>query len=97
MVLLFSTIWLNFVAIFTSSGVKSCFSLALESMHYSNLEKKIGVKAGHLLHHLKSLISACYNTKKKRNGSFSQYSITTKGEKALQFLNELRNVFLVAP
>jgi DNA-binding HxlR family transcriptional regulator len=70
--------------------------LALGSMYYSQLEKKIGVKAGHLLHHLKSLISAEYIIKEKQNGSFSQYSITPKGLKALRFLNELRDVFLVA-
>lgn len=70
--------------------------LALGSMYYTQLEKKIGVKAGHLLHHLKSLISAQYVIKEKQNGSFSKYAITSKGLKALKFLSELRDVFLVA-
>ena len=70
--------------------------LALGSMSYTNLEKKIGVKAGHLLHHLKSLTSAQYVIKEKQNGSFSNYSITPKGLKALKFLSELRDVFIVA-
>ena len=69
--------------------------LALGGMYYSQLEKKIGVKAGHLLHHLKSLINVRYITKERQNGSFSQYSITPKGLNALKFLNELRDVFIV--
>jgi len=71
-------------------------SLASGSMSYTNLEKKVGVKAGHLLHHLKSLSSAQYIIKEKKNGSFSNYAITSKGLNALRFLSELRDVFIVA-
>ncbi|MHA1256911.1 MAG: hypothetical protein ACTSPS_15065 [Promethearchaeota archaeon] len=49
-----------------------------------------------MLHHLKSLTSAQYVIKEKKNGSFSKYSITSKGLKALKFLSELRDVFIVA-
>lgn len=41
-------------------------------------------------------MSAQYIAKIKQNGSFSQYSITPKGFKALKFLNELRDVFIIA-
>ena len=71
-------------------------ALAKNSLTYSKLERVIGVKAGHLLHHLKSLKNAQYITKEQQKGSFSQYSITPKGFKALKFLSELREVFLVA-
>ncbi len=64
--------------------------------YYSQLENQIGVKGGHLLHHIKNLKNAHYITKKEQKGSYSKYSITDRGIKALKFLNELKDVFVLA-
>ncbi|MFX1295865.1 MAG: winged helix-turn-helix domain-containing protein [Promethearchaeota archaeon] len=52
---------------------------------YSQLEKQMGIKAGHLLFHMEKLINAGYVMQKKRN-----YIITISGLKILKYLYGLK-------
>jgi DNA-binding transcriptional ArsR family regulator len=57
--------------------------------NYAQLERKIGVKGGHLQFHLNNLIQAGYVTQEKPQG---KYLITRKGLIALKFSHELGKV-----
>jgi DNA-binding transcriptional ArsR family regulator len=57
--------------------------------NYARLERKIGVKGGHLQFHLNNLIQAGYVTQEKPQG---KYLITRKGLTALKFSHELGKV-----
>lgn len=57
--------------------------------NYTQLERKIGVKGGHLQFHLNNLIQAGYVTQEKPQG---KYVITRKGLIALKFSHELGKV-----
>jgi DNA-binding HxlR family transcriptional regulator len=59
--------------------------------NYTQLERQIGVKSGHLQFHLNNLSQVGYVTKEKPQG---RYLITIKGLKALRFSYELNQVAL---
>ncbi|MFW9989636.1 MAG: winged helix-turn-helix domain-containing protein [Candidatus Odinarchaeota archaeon] len=55
---------------------------------YSQLEKDIGIKAGHLIFHMEKLIKAGYVSQENR-----KYMITIEGLKALRYLIKLKEEF----
>ncbi len=60
-------------------------TLSKGGKYYTQLEKEIGIKGGHLMHHLKSLIDVGYIEK-----SEGKYMISINGLMILRFLNKLK-------
>lgn len=60
-------------------------TLSKGGKYYTQLEKEIGIKGGHLIHHLKSLMDVGYIEK-----SEGKYMISINGLMILRFLNKLK-------
>ncbi|MGQ9721536.1 MAG: winged helix-turn-helix domain-containing protein [Candidatus Jordarchaeum sp.] len=69
--------------------LKILISLGKGGKNFSQLERQIGIKGGHLQFHLNSLIQAGYVAQEKPQG---KYLITIKGLRALRFSYELRDI-----
>jgi DNA-binding transcriptional ArsR family regulator len=66
--------------------IKILKELGKGNLLYSQIERKLGLKGGHFLFHLKNLLKVNLITLDKVHGT---YSITTRGLKALQIVHEL--------
>ncbi len=72
-----------------ATRIKILKHLGKGGMHYTQLERQIGIKGGHLQHHLTSLKNAGYMEKLE-----GKYSITHDGLKILNFLTILKEEML---
>ncbi|MFX0071631.1 MAG: winged helix-turn-helix domain-containing protein, partial [Candidatus Hermodarchaeota archaeon] len=60
--------------------------------YYTQLERNVGLKGGHFHFHLNKLINAGYISQEEEKGP---YLITTRALKALKFMHDMKQEFLI--